>query len=176
MNNIKRTFKGYLIDFLIVFMGIVLSFFIDSRIKLYEQIENKDTLLREFLLKIDEDTDQLEKIQVILARCMESSELLIDDFYNKNLSEDNLANEYLYLTQNTGISFFPQRGIYEQMLSSGNFELIQSKDLQLSLAKIYEHYADRNSAVNQAIDNFFTSSFHNMYNYILVISEPSADN
>ena len=64
----KRTFKGYFIDFLVVFLGIVTSFFIDNRIKLNEKIETKNILLEEFLVKIDEDTQQLEKIQEILSR------------------------------------------------------------------------------------------------------------
>ena len=107
---------------------------------------------------------------------MQSTDLLIDDYYNKTLSEDHLAEEFLYLSQNMGISFFPQRGIYDQMLSSGSIELIQAKELQMSLAMLYEHYAERNSAVNQAIDNFFTSTFENIYNEIVVFSEPSEEN
>ena len=163
MNSIKHSFKGYFIEFLIVFLGIVTSFFIDNRVKLNEKIETKNILLQEFLLKMDEDTVQLEKIQEILARCMESSEQLIDDFYNKTLSKDALANEFLYISQNIGISFFPQRGIYDQMLTSGNIELIKSKELQVALAKIFEHYSERNKAINQAIDNFHLSTFQRMY-------------
>ncbi len=176
MNSIKHSFKGYFIEFLIVFLGIVTSFFIDNRVKLNEKIETKNILLQEFLLKMDEDTVQLEKIQEILARCMESSEQLIDDFYNKTLSKDALANEFLYISQNIGISFFPQRGIYDQMLTSGNIELIKSKELQVALAKIFEHYSERNKAINQAIDNFHLSTFQRMYDDIVVFSEPSEEN
>lgn len=46
----------------------------------------------------------------------------------------------------------------------------------MSLAIIYKNYNERNSPVYQAIDNFFTSTFENISNQIIVFLEPSEDN
>lgn len=172
----KHTLKGYLIEFFIVFMGIATSFFIDSSIKKNEKVQMKNILLEEFLLKVEEDIQQLENLQEILARCVESSDRLIDDYYNKTLSKDNVANEYLYLSQNMGISFYPQKGLYEQLLESGKIELIASNELRILLSTIYEHYAERNSAVTRTLDDFFLTSFDNLANDIIVFSESTSEN
>ncbi len=172
----KHTFKGYLIEFFIVFLGIATSFFIDNAIKNNEKVQMKNILLEEFLLKVEEDIEQLENLQEILARCVESSDILIDDYYNRTLSQDNLANEYLYLSQNMGISFYPQKGLYDQLLESGKIELIASNELRILLSTIYEHYAERNSAVTRTLDDFFLSSFENLSDDIIVFSERTAEN
>ena len=172
----NHTFKGYLIEFFIVFIGIVASFFIDAAVKMNEKVALKNVLLEEFLLKVEEDIEQLKNIQEILARCKESSDILIEDFYNQTLSEDNLANEYLYLSQNMGISFYPQNGLYEQLLESGKIELIVSSELRILLSTIYEHYEDRNSALTRTLDDFFLTSFTNVANDIIVFSQSSSEN
>lgn len=46
----------------------------------------------------------------------------------------------------------------------------------MSSAIIYENYNEKNNPVYQAIDNFFTSTFENISNEIIVFLEPSEDN
>ena len=51
-------------------------------------------------------------------------------------------------------SFFPQEGIFNQLISTGSFELIENENLKLLLLKIYNHQNNRNYAISNLIDMF----------------------
>jgi hypothetical protein len=53
-----------------------------------------------------------------------------------------------------GFSFFPQDGIFNQMISTGTFELISSRDLKMNLLEMYNHQKERNIAQSKEIDEF----------------------
>ena len=53
-----------------------------------------------------------------------------------------------------GHSFFPQDGVYEQMVATGALELIDGNELKTQLLKIFTHLKDRNYATSTEIDYF----------------------
>ena len=53
-----------------------------------------------------------------------------------------------------GFSFFPKDGVYNQMISTGAFELINSSELKNILLEMYGHQNARNFATSNEIDLF----------------------
>ena len=53
-----------------------------------------------------------------------------------------------------GHSFFPQDGVYEQMVATGALELIEDNELKRQLLEIFTHLKDRNYATSTEIDSF----------------------
>jgi ADP-heptose:LPS heptosyltransferase len=53
-----------------------------------------------------------------------------------------------------GFSFFPQDGIFNQLISTGSFELIKNVELKNILLEMYNHQKQRNYAMSTEIDHF----------------------
>jgi hypothetical protein len=60
-------------------------------------------------------------------------------------------------------SYFAQEGIFNQLISTGSFELIEKTELKLLLLKIYNHQNDRNTSISVLIDNFAVDFFNQVY-------------
>ena len=53
------------------------------------------------------------------------------------------------------VSFFPQNGTFNQLISTGSIELIDSKEFRRVLLNNYTHYYERNSANNRTLDDLY---------------------
>ena len=51
-------------------------------------------------------------------------------------------------------SFFPQDGIFNELISNGSFNLIENDELKALLLNMYTHKKERNYATSTEIDNF----------------------
>ena len=49
--------------------------------------------------------------------------------------------------------FFPKDGIFEQLISTGTFELIKNNELKKLLLEMFNHLKDRNYATSTEIDH-----------------------
>ena len=144
---LKNTIQGILI-----LIGILLSFHIeDSRIE-QKNFEIKNELLSDLNRAISDDLEQIKNLKEILNSSLDSISELQDDI-NKNhqlLSDEEVIKKLIDL--NVSISFFPQDGVFTELISSGSFELIKSKELKSKLLEIYNHQKERNLSISDDID------------------------
>ena len=144
---LKNTIQGILI-----LIGILLSFHIeDSRIE-QKNFEIKNELLSDLNRAISNDLEQIINLKKILKSALDSISELQDDM-NKNhqlLSDEEVIKKLIDL--NVSISFFPQDGVFTELISSGSFELIKSKELKSKLLEIYNHQKERNLSISDDID------------------------
>ena len=145
----------YILEFIIIITGVVLSFYLDDLRQLNEKESYKDTLIEELLVTSQEDLKQIEKITLDLNKVQAFiKELLLDlEDEQKDISDSEIAEKYLFITQKMSVSFFPQNGTFNQLISTGSIELIDSKEFRRVLLNNYTHYYERNSA-----NNFFSGS------------------
>ena len=68
-------------------------------------------------------------------------------FDQSDLKKENICS-------NIGISFFPREGIFNQLIATGSFELIENEKLKSLLLEIYNHQTNRNYATSYQIDLF----------------------
>lgn len=80
---------------------------------------------------------------------------------NKNLSQVDIINKISEIK--VSYSFFPQEGIFNQLIATGSFELIENEDLKLLLLKIYNHQNNRNYAISNLIDIFSIEFYNTVY-------------
>ena len=144
---LKNTIQGILI-----LIGILLSFHIEeSRIE-QKNFEIKNELLSDLNRAISDDLGQIKNLKEILNSSLDSISELQDDM-NKNhqlLSDEEVIKKLIDL--NVSISFFPQDGVFTELISSGSFELIKSKELKSKLLEIYNHQKERNLSISDDID------------------------
>ncbi|MBT5232328.1 MAG: hypothetical protein HOM09_00500, partial [Flavobacteriaceae bacterium] len=99
------------------------------------------------------------------------TEILNDiDSNHKNLSDIQAVKTLLQIE--VGFSFFPKDGIFEQLISTGTFELINNDELKRELLEMFNHQKERNYATSTEIDRFnngfrglFLKKFRVRFNY-----------
>ena len=168
---LKNTIQGILI-----LIGILLSFHIeDSRIE-QKNFEIKNELLSDLNRAINDDLEQIKNLKEILNSSLDSISELQDDM-NKNhqlLSDEEVIKKLIDL--NVSISFFPQDGIFTELISSGSFELIKSKELKSKLLEIYNHQKERNLSISDDIDVVMKDyELEIMTNFRIAIDYTSSD-
>ncbi len=151
----------YLLEFLIIITGVLLSFYLDDLRQLGEKESYKDTLIEELLVTSQEDLKH---------------EILADiEDGKKDLADSTVAEKYLFITQKMSVSFFPQNGTFNQLISTGSIELIDSKEFRRVLLNNYTHYYDRNSANNRTLDDLYLAFGANIDPKITVTSTEQDD-
>ncbi len=170
----ERKIVKYTLEFLVVFLGILLSFGIDNYIKKRERINQKNILLTELYTSIKEDQQQLKIVEDALNVCLEGFDKLIEDQKVPFLSDSAIIDNISNVSAKMAISFFPQTGIYNQLIQTESFELIESEDIKRSLSDLFEHLGERNNSANLKFDSFsqkFDLALTDKLFYRLIIRE-----
>ena len=150
----KINFLKLGLEFLIIFSSIFISFYVEDVRKVNENSLIKNELINDLISTIDDDLNQLKNVQEIL----ENSEKLIQEILNdiddshSQLNDIETINKILGIE--VGFSFFSKDGIFNQLISTGTFELIKNDELKKNLLDIFNHQKDRNTASSNEIDSF----------------------
>ena len=177
MKFFGASYLRYILEFIIIITGVVLSFYLDDLRQLSEKESYKDTLIEELLVTSQEDLKQIEKITLDLNKVQAFiKELLLDlEDEQKDISDSEIAEKYLFITQKMSVSFFPQNGTFNQLISTGSIELIDSKEFRRVLLNNYTHYYERNSANNRTLDDLYLAFGANIDPNITVSSIEKED-
>ena len=169
MVSMKSNFR-YLLEFLIIITGVFISFYLDDVRQLNEKKGYKNKLISELLVSSEQDLSQIENITKDLNQVQDNIALILEDINDgsKNLEDSVIAEKYLFITQKMSVSFFPQNGTFDQLISTGSMELINSDKFRRVLLNNYTHYYDRNSANNRTLDDLYLAFGANIDPHILV--------
>jgi hypothetical protein len=142
------------IEFLAVFLGIALSFYVEEWQTEKDNERKKDQYLSDLTNTLEMDIQQINKL---LETLINSEKLITEiqsdiDENHKALSDIEILNKLLDVE--VGFSFFPQDGIFNQLISTGSFELIKNVELKNILLEMYNHQKQRNYATSTEIDHF----------------------
>ena len=127
----KYAFEGT-----VIVVGILFSFYIEEMRIESKNIEIKNELLNDLNRAVKNDLEQIENVQMLLNKSqLEINEILRDINNNhKHLSDIETIEKLISI--NVSVSFFPQDGVYTELVSSGSFELIKNKELKSKLLEI----------------------------------------
>ena len=167
----KNNFK-YLIEGLVIILSVFLSFYFEDIRKDNEDFNTKNELVEDLILSLDDDLIQIENLIKILQDSQKNiTEVLNDiDSSHRKLSDIDAVKTLLQIE--VGFSFFPKDGIFEQLISTGTFELIKNDELKRVLLEMFNHQKERNYATSNEIDRFnngfrglFLKKFRVRFNY-----------
>tara|TARA_B100000902_G_scaffold397551_1_gene461689 strand:- start:403 stop:1119 length:717 start_codon:yes stop_codon:yes gene_type:complete len=155
--------KKYGLESLVILFSIILSFYIEGQRDLAEKNSDKNKLITDLINTIDEDQKQLDYIKSEMNKTVKIINEIQSDINseNKNLSQVDIINKISEIK--VSYSFFPQEGIFNQLIATGSFELIENEDLKLLLLKIYNHQNNRNYAISNLIDIFSIEFYNTVY-------------
>ena len=155
--------KKYGLESIVILFSIILSFYIEGQRDLAEKNSDKNKLITDLINTIDEDQKQLDYIKSEMNKTVKLiNEIQADiNSQNSNLSKIDIINKISEIK--VSYSFFSQEGIFNQLISTGSFELIENEDLKLLLLKIYNHQNNRNYAISNLIDIFSIEFYNTVY-------------
>ena len=138
-NNLR-----YIIEGLVIIFSIFLSFYFEDVRKDKEDFNTKNELVEDLITSLEDDLSQIENLINILQDSEKNiMEILNDiDSNHNNLSDIEAIKTLLQIE--VGFSFFPKDGIFEQLISTGTFELINNNELKRVLLEMFNHQKERN--------------------------------
>ena len=158
-----KNIQSYIINSFVILFSVILSFYIEGQRDLSSKNSDKNKLITDLINTIDEDQKQLEYIKSEMNKTVKLiNEIQADiNSKNSNLKKVDIITKISEIK--VSYSFFPQEGIFNQLISTGSFELIENENLKLLLLKIYNHQNNRNYAISNLIDMFSIELYNNVY-------------
>lgn len=161
----KKYFLKYGFEFVVIFLGILISLYFDQSRQNRIENERKNNSIEQLIKVIDQDLLQIDNFILLQQMSLESSDKLYDNLrYDEKLSEDKI----IYHISSVGRalkSFFPQEGIFNQLISSDLIKRINSETLKSRLFKLFNEDLKRHDVHTKEYDEFFLS-----FNYKLSVN------
>ena len=153
-NNFKSFIRNNIIQAVVIILSVLLSFYLEQRRQVSITKQEKNYLLTDLTKTLESDIDQIEIILEGLGNSDKNLVKLLNDINNNHtLLSDREVAEILLQIQ-IGTSFFPQDGIFNELIANGSFNLIENEELKALLLNMYTHKKERNYATSVEIDNF----------------------
>ena len=129
-NSLKNFLRNNILQALVIILSVLLSFYLEQRRQVNITKQEKNYLLTDLTKTLESDIDQIELILNGLAVSDKNLLKLLDDINNNHtLLSDREVAEVLLQVQ-IGTSFFPQDGIFNELISNGSFNLIENDELK----------------------------------------------
>ena len=161
----KKYFLKYGFEFVVIFLGILISLYFEQSRQDRIENERKNNSIEQLIKVIDQDLFQIDNFILLQKMSLESSDKLYDNLrYNEELSEDKI----IYHISSVGRalkSFFPQEGIFNQLISSDLIKRIRSETLKSKLFKLFNEDLKRHDVHTKEYDDFFL-----LFNYNLSVN------
>ena len=153
----------YFIEATVIICGILLSLYIDELNTRNRNIETKIELLQDLNQSLDDDFSQIQTIRSILQNSLNLISYLQDDIESnhKILSDQDAVNYIIDIE--VAASFFPGMGVYNELISSGSYELVKDSELKRTLFDLYETQKERNYTISLGLDLLQTDYLKETY-------------
>ena len=167
-DNIK-----YILQSIVVLLSVLLSFYIDSIRVNNQNAKYKNELVKDLQSIIENERTQIKNIKNLQIRCRNAADELIYDITQNSykLSEREIAEKVLLLTERGSVSFFSQSSLYEELKNTGSTRLIKSDNFRYALSNTYNNLNQRNLAVSRIIDDYFFRALARINKKIIIFSK-----
>ena len=132
----KKYLIKYGFEFVVIFLGILISLYFEQSRQNRIENDRKNKSIEQLIKVINQDISQIDNFITLQEISLESCLVLYD-----NLNQElNLSNDKkMYHSSSVGRalkSFFPQEGIFNQLISSDLIKRINSETLKNKLFKL----------------------------------------
>ena len=167
-DNIK-----YILQSIVVLLSVLLSFYIDSIRVNNQNAKYKNELVKDLQWIIENERTQIKNIKDLQIRCRNAADELIYDITQNSykLSDREIAEKLLLLTERGSVSFFSQSSLYEELKNTGSTRLIKSDNFRYALSNTYNNLNQRNLAVSRIIDDYFFRALARINKKIIIFSK-----
>ena len=164
----KKYFLKYGFEFIVIFLGILISLYFEQSRQDSKENDRKNNSIEQLIKVIDQDIKQIDNFIKLQQMSLESSDKLYGNLrYDEKLSDDKI----MYNISSVGRalkSFFPQEGIFNQLISSDLIKRINSETLKNRLFKLFNEDLRRQMFIQK---NMIISFYNLIISYLLSFLE-----
>jgi len=173
MNKFFKENIKYILQSLVVLLSVLLSFYIDSVRVEIQNANYKNEIVKDLQSIIENERIQIKNIKDLQIRCRNAADDLIYDITqkSKDLSDKEIAEKLLLLTERGSVSFFSQSSLYDELKNTGSTRLIKSDNFRYALSNTYNNLNQRNLAVSRIIDDYFFRALARINKKIIIFSK-----
>ncbi|MBL6877298.1 MAG: hypothetical protein ISR03_03680 [Flavobacteriales bacterium] len=153
-SNFKSFIRNNIIQAVVIILSVLLSFYLEDRRQENITKQEKNYLLTDLSKTLESDIYQIEIILENLGNSDKNLVKLLNDINNNHTLLSDREVVKILLQIQIGTSFFPQDGIFNELIANGSFNLIENEELKSLLLNMYTHKKERNYATSVEIDNF----------------------
>lgn len=161
----NKNFKKYSLEFLVIIFGILISFFLEERRQNSIEISKKNDSIKQLLKVIEEDLNQIDRFIVLQNFSLNSCNLIFENLKKNNIMSNDSIIYHLSSVGRGLRSFFPQEGVFNQLISSDLIKRIDSEDLKINLFKLFNEDLKRHEVHTKEYDVYFLD-----FNYKLSVN------
>ncbi|MBL4623715.1 MAG: hypothetical protein JKY42_01010 [Flavobacteriales bacterium] len=162
-----RMLANLLVELVAVCIGIYIALNLDDIGRANEEEKSEITYLHSFVKNMNTDMEQLDELILYYENktaALQYMIVLLDTTKELNYkSLDSIHGPTL-----EPVTFFPTKGAYNSIISSGHLSIIQNNDIRIELSNLYERFMYRieynSKVVDDATFNYF-AYLENKYDF-----------
>ena len=161
----KRRTLEYLIEFVLVVLGISLAFWLGERSEQRKKTNLEQEYLQNLMVDLKADVDLIDYL-LVLDQGRSDILKTVEDFTQKKASDLTIDEvPGLVLEMSEFDLFYPNDFTYVTLKQSGDFKIIKSQTIRNLLVKLYSSYQsidrEQTNLVNSLDNNFFPKFYEN---------------
>ena len=145
-----------------IILGILVSLLLEQNRQNAIEVDRKNNSIKQLINVIEDDINQIDGFLYLQQFSLISANKVLNDLNNKTSMPEDSAVYHLSSVGRALRSFFPQQGIFDQLVSSDLIKMIDSDELKTKLFKLYNEDLRRHDVHTKEYDIFFLD-----YNYRL---------
>ena len=153
-------------EIVLVVIGILIALQINTWNEYRKDRIEEQTLYKTLISSLESDLKDVNSKLIVIENAIKAQELFIENSPDDINAKYNLSQISSMLMEVSlgSLSFFPNYGLYNQILNNNQIDLIQSHDMQLKIMELYEQYYERYHDLDLSLEHQYQFSFYINYN------------
>jgi len=154
----KKHFYKYLIEIVIIVIGVLIAFYLTNWGKEIEKRETEKEIISQIYFELNDNLTDL-KNDLEMHKNSLRSQLKVQKFIDNEISSDSLMMDFYWMTKDEYI--FPNTSAFENLKNTG-MKIIQNDSLRNLITLVYNNYFPRiakENALHPDINNYLTPFF-----------------
>ena len=144
-------------EILLVVVGILIALQINNWRELKKTEQATIQIYENLLLSLRQDSTDIERILKYQDHCVAAQIKLLTNSSTQIESQlkDTSIQDLLVDIIRGSVSFFPNSGVYNAIISNGDIGLIDNNEIKVSLIQLYDHQYNKYANIDAIVDEKF---------------------
>ncbi len=156
-NQFYKYLKYAIGEIILVVLGILIALQINTLREERKSELSTIEIYENLLISLRQDSTEIEQIITFHNKCLDAQQKLMtssSDEIKTGLTPESSYKLIRDIIQGS-VSFFPNSGVYNSIITNDEIDLIQNNDLKISLIKLYDHHYVKYSNIDAVVDKKF---------------------
>ena len=156
-NQVYKYLKYAAGEIILVVIGILIALQINNWRELRKSELSKIQMYENLLISLRQDSTVVKQIITLHNNCLETQSRLLSSSKEEIKTDltDSIAVELASDIIRGSVSLFPNKGVYNSIVSNGEIDLIDDNELKISLIKLYDHHYGKYANIDAVVDHVF---------------------